>query len=545
MNDRELPNAAARWGASLMTRVYAMSEAGSSPRRLAATGATAHDRTSEAGHPENPRLSVNCFTPGDRQAPISLRCLEPSHMGNLGSDRLIERYVGMWPISHQVLAVSQLIRSSNVVIGIRRRMLMPMPEVGAGSPVWRVGTATRSGSRKLCGQVRGVLGVAYRAGRLGVVFLAVTLSGCGTVYSIFPLSDSSQSAVDTRLLGSWIQQAEEENVFITVKDAGGGQMSAEVFHKRESRYDVSIEEATFGVLCTDLEGTPYCSIRVPENVSRLVGDVPRDARYIIARYEVTGDEIVMEFLDSSAVESAISQGLVKGRAIDSDVVVEEETGVLRHFINSEAILPDQNSEAILPHQNCQLRLQRVQELEVATTLQAWKDQRRQPRRDIPFVKAEGAPRGPKELRVLAPQGEHSSAVTSTGWRRKIAIVIGISDYRNLKAPEPGDPPGTLHDLAYAEEDARAFAELFDRKELVGVDWKIFKFLGTDAERSSIMETLQELLTTLGERDLIMLFFAGHARASLLDPTDVYLMTYADAEILAYDGVPYKWLRDLI
>ena len=49
MNDRELPNAAARWGASLMTRVYAASEAGSSPRRLAATGATAHDRPSEAG----------------------------------------------------------------------------------------------------------------------------------------------------------------------------------------------------------------------------------------------------------------------------------------------------------------------------------------------------------------------------------------------------------------------------------------------------------------------------------------------------------------
>jgi hypothetical protein len=27
---------------------------------------------------------VNCFTPGDRQAPISLHCIEPSHMGNLG-----------------------------------------------------------------------------------------------------------------------------------------------------------------------------------------------------------------------------------------------------------------------------------------------------------------------------------------------------------------------------------------------------------------------------------------------------------------------------
>ena len=31
-------------------------------------------------------LSVNYFTPGDRQAPISLRCVEPSHMGNPGLD---------------------------------------------------------------------------------------------------------------------------------------------------------------------------------------------------------------------------------------------------------------------------------------------------------------------------------------------------------------------------------------------------------------------------------------------------------------------------
>ena len=34
------------------------SEAGSSPRRLAACGATAHDRPSEAGHPENPGLRL-------------------------------------------------------------------------------------------------------------------------------------------------------------------------------------------------------------------------------------------------------------------------------------------------------------------------------------------------------------------------------------------------------------------------------------------------------------------------------------------------------
>ena len=61
MNDRELPKAATRWGASLMTRVYAASEAGSSPRRLAASGATTHDQLSKAGHLEN--LGLNSVGP--------------------------------------------------------------------------------------------------------------------------------------------------------------------------------------------------------------------------------------------------------------------------------------------------------------------------------------------------------------------------------------------------------------------------------------------------------------------------------------------------
>jgi hypothetical protein len=34
-------------------------------------------------------LSVNCFTRGDGQAPISLCCIGPNHMGNLGSHELL------------------------------------------------------------------------------------------------------------------------------------------------------------------------------------------------------------------------------------------------------------------------------------------------------------------------------------------------------------------------------------------------------------------------------------------------------------------------
>ena len=58
MIDRERPNAATRWGPRLMTPVDAVSEAGSSPWRLAVSGATADHRHSEAGHPGNPGLTV-------------------------------------------------------------------------------------------------------------------------------------------------------------------------------------------------------------------------------------------------------------------------------------------------------------------------------------------------------------------------------------------------------------------------------------------------------------------------------------------------------
>ena len=54
MSNRDQRKAAQKAGASLMRRGDAADGAGSSPRRIAATGATAHDRTSEAGHPENP-----------------------------------------------------------------------------------------------------------------------------------------------------------------------------------------------------------------------------------------------------------------------------------------------------------------------------------------------------------------------------------------------------------------------------------------------------------------------------------------------------------
>src|SRR3954451_3208241 len=74
MIDRESLTAAARWGASLGTRVDVVSEAGLSPWRLAESGGTADYRPSKAGHLENPGI-----TELHHRAP--LRCSGPLDLG--------------------------------------------------------------------------------------------------------------------------------------------------------------------------------------------------------------------------------------------------------------------------------------------------------------------------------------------------------------------------------------------------------------------------------------------------------------------------------
>ena len=58
MIDRERRNATPRWGPSLVAPLYAEEGVGSSPRRLAACGATTHCRHLEGGHPANPDFNA-------------------------------------------------------------------------------------------------------------------------------------------------------------------------------------------------------------------------------------------------------------------------------------------------------------------------------------------------------------------------------------------------------------------------------------------------------------------------------------------------------
>jgi hypothetical protein len=63
MIDREPPTAARRWGASVMTRLYASEAAGLRPRRLAACGAMTDRGPVDDGHPGIPSSSDGTGAP--------------------------------------------------------------------------------------------------------------------------------------------------------------------------------------------------------------------------------------------------------------------------------------------------------------------------------------------------------------------------------------------------------------------------------------------------------------------------------------------------
>ncbi len=96
--------------------------------------------------------------------------------------------------------------------------------------------------------------------------------------------------------------------------------------------------------------------------------------------------------------------------------------------------------------------------------------------------------------------------------RGYAVVIGISIYAH-------ESPGTLDNLLYADQDARAFA-----KALEGQGWNpdnIRVLINEQATRRNVTIALDSWLTKAGPEDVIVLFWSGHGFADPEDPEKVY------------------------
>ncbi len=117
-----------------------------------------------------------------------------------------------------------------------------------------------------------------------------------------------------------------------------------------------------------------------------------------------------------------------------------------------------------------------------------------------------------------------------------AVIIGVSDYRELEPPPSPVPPWEDYDLTYAAEDAR------------GLYWQLSPALGADrvrllvdsgASRASIEDAVVNwLVPQEGPEDIVMFFFSGHGDSSHIRPHDS--LTTSHVNDIAADELD-EWL----
>jgi hypothetical protein len=111
--------------------------------------------------------------------------------------------------------------------------------------------------------------------------------------------------------------------------------------------------------------------------------------------------------------------------------------------------------------------------------------------------------------------------------QRFAVVVGVSEYND----------SSIHALRYADDDARAFYQflLSDRAGLGGFDKdNVELLLNDEATYRNIRTALFSFLMKATERDVVVLYFAGHGAADPYRPTDYYLLSY-DTEVGSLAG----------
>ena len=126
--------------------------------------------------------------------------------------------------------------------------------------------------------------------------------------------------------------------------------------------------------------------------------------------------------------------------------------------------------------------------------------------------------------------------------KKYAIVIGVSDYKHLKKTAANE--NDLVDLQYAHKDAQAFIAYLQDSTRSGGGWEIYDFINAKATKREMDNTLTRILTLANRRDLIFIFFSGHARSHPLSG-HVYMLTHDFEPGDPRSGYPYRLLIELI
>jgi uncharacterized caspase-like protein len=97
-----------------------------------------------------------------------------------------------------------------------------------------------------------------------------------------------------------------------------------------------------------------------------------------------------------------------------------------------------------------------------------------------------------------------------------AVVVGVSEYANKSIPS----------LRFADRDAESFAEFLQKPEGGGYQPDHMRVLiNKDATLANLKQALVEFLAQAIDKDLVMIFFAGHGAPDPARPMNLYLLTH--------------------
>lgn len=134
--------------------------------------------------------------------------------------------------------------------------------------------------------------------------------------------------------------------------------------------------------------------------------------------------------------------------------------------------------------------------------------------------------GERFSKILGVTRKFSAAITETVRRpdpaargtgpQRWAVIVGVSEYANRGIPA----------LRYADRDAEALASFLQTPEGGGFDADHMRVLiNKDATLSNLRDAMIDFLQQAIDKDLVVIYFAGHGAPDPTRPQNLYLLTY--------------------
>jgi hypothetical protein len=134
--------------------------------------------------------------------------------------------------------------------------------------------------------------------------------------------------------------------------------------------------------------------------------------------------------------------------------------------------------------------------------------------------------GERFTKLLGVTRKFSASITETTRRpdagprnsgpQRWAVIVGVSEYGNKGIPS----------LKYADRDAEALAAFLQTPEGGGFDTDHMRVLvNKDATLSNLRDAMIDFLQQAIDKDLVVIYFAGHGAPDPTRPQNLYLLTY--------------------